>query len=123
MDYLHKRHYQRGEEIIRYGEPGFALYIIKEGEVSVEIPAETGTIEVDTLSVGEFFGEMALVTESPRTATIKCKTDVIIYALTRSAFEELMKVHPNIAVKILYNIAAVLAERLKKLNEQLQKNL
>lgn len=92
-----------------------------EGEVSVEIPTKTGFVEIDTLSVGEFFGEMALVTEAPRTATIKCKSDVVVYVLTRSALEEAMSLNPEITVKILYNIAGVIAERLKKLNEQLQK--
>ncbi len=122
LDYLHERRYQKGEEIIRYGEPGYALYILVEGEVIVKIPGEKELIEVDTLRESEFFGEMALVTDAPRTATILCKTEVLVYVLTRSALEELIKIHPKIAAKLLYNISSVIAERLKKLNESL-KNL
>ncbi len=120
--YLVKRDYKKGDIVISYGEPGYALYIILKGKVGVEIPGEGGNfIEIDELLPGEFFGEMALVTEAPRTATIRCKTDTILCVLTRSSFEEAMELNPEISVKILYNIAGVIAERLKKLNEQIQK--
>jgi CRP-like cAMP-binding protein len=120
--YLVKRNYKKGEVIINYGEPGYALYIILNGKVSVEIPGENRKfIEIEELMPGEFFGEMALVTEAPRTATIRCKTDTTLCVLTRSSFEEAIKLNPKISVKILYNIAGVIAERLKKLNEQLSK--
>jgi len=124
VEFLHKRSYRKGEEIVSFGEPGFALYIIVEGSVEVLVPATSSEsskfIKIDTLKKGEFFGEMALVTESFRTATIKCVEDTEVYVLTRSALENLIECQPEIAAKILYNIAGVIAERLKKLNEQLK---
>ncbi|NPA39628.1 MAG: cyclic nucleotide-binding domain-containing protein [Thermodesulfobacteria bacterium] len=120
VDYLHKRTYKKDEVIVAYGEPGFALYIIIEGKVGVEIPTKDGFIEVEELTQGEFFGEIAVITDSFRTATVKCKDHTVTYVLTRSGLEHLIEVSPQIAVKILYNIAGVIAERLKKINEQLK---
>ncbi|NPA40563.1 MAG: cyclic nucleotide-binding domain-containing protein [Thermodesulfobacteria bacterium] len=123
IEFLHKRSYRKGENIVSFGEPGFALYIIVSGKVDVLVPGNSSEkdsfVKVDTLERGEFFGEMALVTESFRTATIKCVEDTEVYVLTRSALENLIECQPEIASKVLYNIAGVIAERLKKLNEQL----
>ncbi len=121
LNHLHKRSYQKGEDIIKFGEPGYALYILVEGEVVVKIPGDKGMIEVDILKKSEFFGEMALVTDAPRTATVTCKTDVEVYVLSRSDMEELIEIHPKIAARLLYNISSIIAERLKKLNEKLAK--
>ncbi len=120
LDYLYERDYGKGEEIIRFGEPGYALYLVKSGCVSVEIPTDGGMVEVDTIGPGEFFGEIAVVAEAPRTATVRAKEDTSVFVFTRSALEDLMETHPRTAAKILYKIAGIIAQRLAKLNEQLK---
>jgi MFS family permease len=71
-----------GTEIIREGDLGDRFYILVEGEV--EVTAEGKPIS--TMSTGGYFGEIALLKDVPRTATVAAKTDVVLYALEREDF-------------------------------------
>jgi CRP-like cAMP-binding protein len=80
-----------GTHIIREGEPADAFYMVKKGEVEVSKKTQTGKSTI--LSVkgdGEGFGEMALLTCSPRIASVAAKTDVILLKLLKSDFEDIV---------------------------------
>jgi CRP-like cAMP-binding protein len=82
-----------GSEIIRQGDPGDRFYVIEEGEVVV---SKNGR-QVATLQQGNFFGEIALLREIPRTATVTAQTDTLLYALERDDFLEAVTGHPQSA--------------------------
>ncbi|HWE62552.1 MAG TPA: MFS transporter [Chloroflexota bacterium] len=80
-----------GHTIIRQGEPGDKLYIIKSGAVTVFAKDPGGRDQqVDALSAMEYFGEIALLRDVPRTATVRARGPVELYSLTRASFQELM---------------------------------
>jgi MFS family permease len=82
-----------GSEIILQGDPGDRFYVIEEGEVVV---SKNGR-QVATLQQGNFFGEIALLREIPRTATVTAQTDTLLYALERDDFLEAVTGHPQSA--------------------------
>ncbi|RJQ44426.1 MAG: hypothetical protein C4538_10425 [Nitrospiraceae bacterium] len=80
-----------GKEIIKEGEPSDAFYLVKKGEVEVEKKTRWGQdAKITVIKCGEGFGEMALLTCSPRFCTVKAKTDVELYKLFKKDFEEVV---------------------------------
>jgi MFS family permease len=71
-----------GEEIVREGEPGDRFYVIDSGEVDVSVDGRPGK----PLRAGDHFGEIALLQDVPRTATVRAQTDVDLLALDRDEF-------------------------------------
>jgi MFS family permease len=80
-----------GEEIVRQGDRGDLFYILAEGEVEVRIDGR----EVEPLRAGSFFGEIALLRDVPRTATISARSDVDLLALDRDHFIAAVTGHPE----------------------------
>jgi MFS family permease len=75
-------HVRAGDEIVRQGEPGDRFYIVAAGEVDVRVDARA----LEPLRAGAFFGEIALLRDIPRTATVTARTDVDLLALDRDEF-------------------------------------
>ena len=64
-----------GEIILRQGDPGDSLYVVRSGKVVVQIEVHGVARELATLTTGQFFGEMSLMTGESRTATVVAKSD------------------------------------------------
>jgi CRP-like cAMP-binding protein len=90
-----------GKVLAREGEIGHEFFVIVDGEVSVTKDGQ----EVRRLAPGDFFGEIALIWESPRrTATVTAATPVRFFVLTRQAFRSLIDHHPDIEAKVLEEV-------------------
>jgi small-conductance mechanosensitive channel/CRP-like cAMP-binding protein len=89
-----------GEVILRQGEPGDSLYVVRSGEVAVRVAMHGVQRDVATLSAGQFFGEMSLMTGESRSATIVAKTDVQCYVVSKDAFQEILESKPELAATI-----------------------
>ncbi|MDB4905465.1 MAG: cAMP-binding protein [Gemmatimonadetes bacterium] len=85
-----------GTTLVRQGEPGDAMYAISQGSAYVLLPSGADEQVVDQLGRGDIFGEMALLTGEPRSATVRSATALVAVRITRSAFESFLRVHPAI---------------------------
>jgi putative ABC transport system ATP-binding protein len=85
-DKMDLRKYSAGEEIIRQGDTGQDFFVIGKGEVDIEIDGKW----VNTLGKGAFFGEVSLIKQQPRNATVRAKTDVACFILTKEEFQSVI---------------------------------
>lgn len=115
---LHRREYMPDEAIFQQGDPGLGMYIIETGIVEiVHGPLQHVLAE---LHDGEFFGELALLDDSPRTAAAIVRTPCKMLCFLQPDLFDLVDRNPRLGVKILLHLARTVGERLKKSNEQIQ---
>jgi CRP/FNR family transcriptional regulator, cyclic AMP receptor protein len=96
---------EEGKALTREGQSGSEFFVIVDGEVSV---TKDGS-EIRTLGPGDFFGEIALLEDTPRTATVVAKTPLRFFVLTRQAFRSLLAHQPELEEKV----TKALEERLR----------
>jgi len=102
---LEPRQYAAGETIIRQGDPGDEFFIIQSGKVQVwQNQGDEEPQQVNSLGPGQFFGEVALVTDEPRNATIIAETPTVALTLGRKDFDILVKHHLAFAQNIKTDI-------------------
>jgi CRP-like cAMP-binding protein/KaiC/GvpD/RAD55 family RecA-like ATPase len=112
-----KRRYRKGEIIFHKGDSGSTFHIINSGVVKLTIPSEEAEdVFLAHLGPGDFFGELALLDDRPRSATATARDSTETLALERQDFLNFVKWYPDVAVSIL----AVLAQRIRNLNSQLE---
>ena len=90
-----------GWVLIEIGQPGSGMFVLEEG--TVEVQTANGTHW--EYGPGEFFGELALLTDHPRNARVRAKTAVRCLAISRRDFQELLREEPEIAVAMLPKLA------------------
>jgi CRP-like cAMP-binding protein len=111
---VHIRNYGPGEPVFKQGDPGSGMYIIIEGSVGIflDIPQQTPK-QLSKLGDGDFFGEIALLDESPRTASATALENSTIIGFYRPDLMDILKTKPALGAKILLALSEVLAVRLR----------
>jgi CRP/FNR family transcriptional regulator len=110
------RSYAPGEILFHEGDVGRALFILETGHVEISRrTGEGGALQVAVLNPGDYFGEMSLLDERPRTATAAAMEPVRIYLLYKTELEKLVKDVPHIGAAIMTHLAMLLAARLRSL--------
>ena len=101
-----ERVFEAGSTVVGEGSGGVGFFIIDEGDATVTVGGE----ERATLGPGQYFGELALIDEGTRTATITANTDLKCYGLTSWEFRPLVEGNSRIAWKLLVNLAKQLRQ-------------
>ncbi len=111
---LHSRVYKEGEVIFMEGDIGRALFILETGKVFLTKKDQGGKMrKLFTLEPGDFFGEMALLEQLPRTATATASERSVIHLLYRSDLEEILTFYPRVGVTIMTYLAQLMSSRLR----------
>jgi len=114
---LQNSHYDQGQTILNEGDSVQVLWIILQGECVVTRACGPSDEHIlAELQAGDVFGEMSFVRTAPHSANIKAKTDVTACCYRREDFTELLNERPHAAWRVTSNIAAVLAERLRRMD-------
>ncbi len=105
-----RRTYAAGDPIIRQDAPASALYVITKGRVRVHEGGDEGATLTELIP-GEFFGELALIEDRPRTASVTAVEETECMLFVAWEFTALLKEHPSIAVPIMHELIKRLHRR------------
>lgn len=114
--------FEAGEELFQEGDPADGAYIIDEGEVEVLIALDGRQIIVGTLHRQDLFGEMAIILNQPRTATIRAATPLKVLKIDASVFLRLVTESPDAALAVMRSLSDKIArvtERYQHLESRL----
>jgi CRP/FNR family cyclic AMP-dependent transcriptional regulator len=112
-----ERYYKETEIVAKQNSPGDELFIIQEGFVEVAVSGRTGGVSkvIVNLGTGQTIGEMSLVDQGPRSATVRAiSTPTVVQVIKEKDFETLCKENTRIGYIVMRNIAADLSFRLRQ---------
>jgi CRP/FNR family transcriptional regulator len=98
---MRERKFRAGDTVTQEGAGGVGFFVVESGEADVNVGGETR----GSVGPGDYFGEIALINESPRTATLTARTDMICYGMTPWDFRPLVESNSSIAWKLLTAMA------------------
>jgi CRP-like cAMP-binding protein len=111
--------YDSGKTLFRQGDRGDAAYLIIEGEADIIVETPSGPLTVATLGANDIVGEMAILGDVPRTATVQAKSRLVALRLAKDPFMRMVREFPTMAISIMRE----LAHRLDLNNQQLSSAL
>jgi len=109
--------FDKGQMVCRQGESGDSAYVIISGEADVLVDTPNGPIKVATVKDHAFVGEIAILIDVPRTATITAKTTLVTLQITKDLFFRMITEFPSMAVEVMRE----LAQRLEQTTADLTK--
>jgi CRP/FNR family transcriptional regulator, cyclic AMP receptor protein len=107
--------YPAGDDLFRQGDVADAAYIILAGEAEVLVETPEGEVRVAELGASNIVGEIAILCDVPRTATIRARTELVTLRIAKDGFFHLVNQFPQIAVEVMKELAS----RLQTTTQQL----
>jgi CRP/FNR family transcriptional regulator len=98
---MRERRFKAGDVMTQEGSGGVGFFVVEEGEADVSVGGDAK----GSIGPGDYFGEIALINESPRTATLTARTDMVCYGMTPWDFRPLVESNSAIAWKLLTAMA------------------
>lgn len=117
---IKSKDYKAGGQVVKAGDEGESLFIVKDGEVRVSNLDKGGKEEaLATLGLGDHFGEVSLLDRQPRSADVYADSDAKLLEISKKDLEGLLSSDENIALKVYKAFAIALCKRLRSSNENL----
>ncbi|MFH1489083.1 MAG: cyclic nucleotide-binding domain-containing protein [Pseudomonadota bacterium] len=116
---------EAGKVVFREGDEGDAIYFVVEGELDVIKDSVSGSkvgvdkVVISKMSKGYSIGEMSIIDNVPRSATVRASTRSTLVALTREGFNIILDEYPKIGIKILKGLFRILSKNLRRASGQL----
>jgi CRP-like cAMP-binding protein len=110
--------FKAGERIVSQGEEGLCMFVILRGRVRVHSMAGDHEVELAKLETGDFFGELSLVDDGPRSAAVDALDETQVLRITRMVVGVLAGMEPSAAIHLLAAIARALVNRLRAGNQK-----
>lgn len=113
--YMNYRDVEPGEIVFKEGEKGAYMCFVAEGELEVlKKNLEGESVVISTLQTGASIGEMAVIDNFPRSATVRAKNKGTLLTLSRYSFDTILKQYPPIGIKLFQSLSRLLCLHLRK---------
>lgn len=112
--------FRPGEVLCHEGDEGDAAYIVIRGEAEVSIASPQGPYRISTLGPNDILGEIAILCDVPRTATVTARTELEALVISKDLFYRLIQEFPQIAIGLLRELAGRLDQTTARLREAVQ---
>jgi uncharacterized membrane protein len=120
---VRERRFAAGQVIIQQGDSGTSMYIVAEGHVNIFLPGEASRrISLKDIAHGEYFGELALFDDKPRSASALATTDAVLLELDRPTLSKYLTQRPTAALILLRTLSTRLRETNEMLSQRAAKN-
>lgn len=113
--------FRRGDFLCRQGEAGDSAFVIVSGEADVSVETPGGKLHVATLRQNDILGEIAILCDVPRTATVTAISDVETLVISKELFFRLIHEFPQIAIELLRELAERLDRTTVRLRQTAEK--
>jgi CRP-like cAMP-binding protein len=118
-EYLEFQEVLQRTEVVSQGEPGDAMFLIMSGELRARTMIGGKEIILTTFGIGDFFGEMSLFDQGPRSADVIANVDSALLRISATAFARLTREAPNLATPFLQATSRTLSARIRADNKRL----
>ena len=109
--------YGAGQALMHQGDPGDAAYVILEGQADVMVEGPSGPIKVAEVGTNDIVGDIAILIDIPRTATVAATSELVTLKLTKELFYQLVHDFPDMAIEVMRVLAARLEQTTAALRE------
>ena len=109
--------YDNGQNLFRQGEVGDAAYVIVHGTADIIVETKDGEIPVAEFKDNAFVGEIAILCDVPRTATVRAKTKLVVLKIKKEHFLGLIKDFPELGIEVMRELASRLSKTTNELSE------
>jgi CRP-like cAMP-binding protein len=106
-----------GEAICRQGEVGDAAYIVLDGEADVVVQSDQGPMKVANIGKYDIVGEIAILCDVPRTATVLATSRLVALRVSKDGFFNLVTQFPQVGVEVMHELASRLHQTTQRLTE------
>jgi len=110
-------------EVFRRGDHGDAMYLVLEGELRARVIVDKKETTLSTMTVGDFFGEISLLDEGPRSADVIANSDSRLLKISSAAFARVMREAPALAASFLYGLSKSIGARVRVLTQKYQDSI
>lgn len=118
---LHVRQFAPDEVVFRQGQTGAGMYLIQKGEVDIVLRRDDGSeVKLTTLVDRQFFGELALLEEAPRSASCVVRKPSVLLGIFQSDLEMLVERSSRLGARVLWNLARLTGVRLRELSDSMR---
>jgi len=107
-------------QIVRAGDHGESMYLILYGELRARIMVDDRESTLATLGVGDFFGEISLLDEGPRSADVLANADSLVLKISVESYKKMMKEEPTLALHFTYALGRAAAGKIRILTKRYQ---